>query len=204
MSQHSNRKSSSIQHIQNECWNLLEVWSSSKNDFSSRCWNIEIFNYSWIRRETSMKLFEIVQDNFALLGISPSQPRFNSKSAMVFLSIGLAAISCAMFLFFEANTFMEYINTAYATSVTIGGTIAFTTLLFEKEKLLQIIHEFEEFVNESQFSQRTIFFIYHIISNIENEKYACLFQNPKIIHLQKQSMTKPFDFSTDCVRSDSS
>lgn len=100
--------------------------------------------------ETNMKLFGIVQANFASLSISSSQPRFNIKSAMVFLSIGLAAVSCAAFLFFEANTFMEYINTAYATSVMIGCFIGFTIFVFKKEKFLQTIHELEKIVVKSE------------------------------------------------------
>lgn len=102
-----------------------------------------------------MKLFEIVQENFALLGFSPNQPRFNSKSAMVFLFIGLAAILCALFLFFEASTFIEYVNTFYTTSVAIACNIIFATLLFKKEKLLQTIYDLQEFVDKSELPHRT-------------------------------------------------
>lgn len=54
----------------------------------------------------NMKHFQIIQKNFAHLGISSNQSHYNVKSAIVFLFIGFATNCSAAFLFFSRPTLL--------------------------------------------------------------------------------------------------
>lgn len=97
-----------------------------------------------------MKLFQLIQKNFALLGISTNRSHLNGNSIMVFTFIGLAIISSAVFLLFKANSFVEYINTSYATNLLIACYIVFASLLFNKKKLFKLIDDIEISIEESK------------------------------------------------------
>lgn len=92
----------------------------------------------------------MVKNNFTVLGICSNQPRLNKKSVVAFLFIGLAANLSAAFFIFNANSFVQYVNTAYVTCVFIASNIIFASLLFNKEKLLGPIHGIVEFVAKSE------------------------------------------------------
>lgn len=56
-----------------------------------------------------------------------------------------------VFLLFEANTFLEYTLNIYVDTTELGACIAFTAILFKREKLFELINEFVEFVDESEY-----------------------------------------------------
>lgn len=104
--------------------------------------------------QTKMKLFQIVQKNFALLGICSNESRLNRKSVMIFLAFGLAINFGILFLFFKANTSLEYTNNIYMTTVMILSCIAFAIMLLKKGKLFKLIAKIEEFFDESEYTDR--------------------------------------------------
>ena len=95
-----------------------------------------------------MKLYQIVQKDFALLGISPNQPNFDQKSVMAFLIFSLGIISGTVFLFFKANTFLEYTQSIYATTTIFDAWIGFIIFLVKKEKILELMNDIEKYANE--------------------------------------------------------
>lgn len=97
-----------------------------------------------------MKILQIVQTNFAILGISSNQSNLNRKSAMGIIVGGLAATSSAMFLLFKANSFVEYVNSFYVTTVLVAFYICFAVLLFSKEKIFKLIDKVDECVEGSE------------------------------------------------------
>lgn len=96
------------------------------------------------------RYFKIIRKNFAHLGISKNQPRLNGKSAMTFLILSLSTISGIVYLYFEANTFLEYTINIYETAMVLGCCIGFTVILFNKEKLFKLMNNFVTFYDESK------------------------------------------------------
>ena len=99
---------------------------------------------------TAMKLFQIIQKNFAFLGIRPIQPRFNWRSVTIFHIFTLAITFSAVFLFFKANTFLEYAQNAYVTTTVFTVWIGFLSFLIQKQKLFQLIDDFEKCADERE------------------------------------------------------
>ena len=98
-----------------------------------------------------MKLYQIVQKNFALLGISPNQSRCNQKSVFIFFILSLAITLGAVFIFFKANTFLEYTQNIYITITFFGMYISFLAILFQKGELFELIDYMEKNADESEY-----------------------------------------------------
>lgn len=120
--------------------------------------NLEIEQSVFTRRdngkvERKMKYFQIVQKKFDHLGISSIRSRCDGKSAKVFFILSLAIILGILFLFFEANTFLEYTINIYITTVVLACGISNTVVLFKKEKIFESIDNFEKFFDESEYNR---------------------------------------------------
>lgn len=98
-----------------------------------------------------MKRFQIIQKNFARLGISSSQSRWNRQSAITFSFYTLAVTSGGLFFFLTANTFLEYTLIIFATITMFGVLIDFLFILFQKKQLFDLIDALEGFFDESVF-----------------------------------------------------
>lgn len=61
-----------------------------------------------------------------------------------------AIILGVIFLLLEANTFLECIINVYVTAVSMVCCIAFTTILFKKENLFELINDLEQFIDRSE------------------------------------------------------
>lgn len=106
-------------------------------------------------KQNQMKLFQPIQTNLALLGISSNQPHYFNQKSMTTLFIYSSTISlCIVFLFFTANNFLEYTLNVYVTTTAIAVCIAFMAILFHKENIFELIQECEKFVNESEFTNQ--------------------------------------------------
>lgn len=104
-----------------------------------------------------LKLFQVIQDNFAFVGISSNQPHWNAKSANTLFIFSLFTVFGAMFLFFEAHTFLEYTMNIYVTTAVLGTGISFLAMLLQEESLFELIDRLEEFVDESELTSFTLF-----------------------------------------------
>lgn len=103
-----------------------------------------------------MKIFQVVQKNFAILGISPNQSYWNVNSKMAFFTYNLNTALGIMFLFLEANTFLKYTMNIYVTATVFLLSINHSATLFQKEKLFKLIDEMEKFGDESKYQKKNI------------------------------------------------
>ena len=100
-----------------------------------------------------MKAFRLTQKNFALAGISPnlltqSYP-LNGKILMGFLTLGLAIISLLMYVFNDANTFIEYTQSIYMCSLATLIVFAVMILILKRVTLYEFINGMDETINIS-------------------------------------------------------
>lgn len=104
-----------------------------------------------------MKLFQIVQRNFAYVGISPNQAYWNEKSAKAVFIFSSFTVLGTAFLLYDANTFLEYTMNIYETTAVFGTGIVFLSMLFQKEKLFKSIEKLEKFVDKSEYREKNNF-----------------------------------------------
>lgn len=95
-----------------------------------------------------MKLFQIIQSKFAVLGITQTQSiqkqPFNQKILLAYFIYCFGWISSAVFLFQRANTFEEYTNNIYVTSATAIIIFCFTVVVLKMSKLFGLIEKCEK------------------------------------------------------------
>lgn len=133
-----------------------------------------------------MKLFQVVQTNFAFLGVSSNQARLNGNVVATCLLYGLSVTSSAIFLFFEANSFIEYTSNIYVTTALGVISTYFTIWIIKLEKFFILIDNLENFFEKSEC------FTFERRMNIKLVSICKIFQNVNTQH-QKQSMTKLID-----------
>lgn len=104
-----------------------------------------------------MKLFQVVQKNFGFLGLSSNQSCWNVKSVIAFSIFSSATVLGTLFLFFNANTFLEYTINIYGTTTMFGIWMNLITMLIEKENLFKLIDDIEELVDESEYNKNILY-----------------------------------------------
>lgn len=97
-----------------------------------------------------MKLFQVVQKNFARLGISPNQSHYNRLTAISFCSYSLGTISASVFLIFDASTFLEFAMNMFVTSTMFACWFGYIVILFQKQQIFQFFDNFERFFDKSE------------------------------------------------------
>lgn len=105
-----------------------------------------------------MKLFQMVQENFAYLGISPCESCWNKKSAKAIYIFASFAVLGTVYLFFNATTFLEYTMNVYVTTAVFGTGLVFIAMLLQKERLFKLIEDLEKFVEESEYRGNRTYF----------------------------------------------
>lgn len=70
---------------------------------------------------------------------------------MFFLFYGLATISSILFIFYDANAFMEYANGMYVTAAMMFCEICTANIAFRMEKIFEYIKNCERLVNKSKY-----------------------------------------------------
>lgn len=73
-----------------------------------------------IQLRNNMKIFQILQNNFARLGITSKRPRWNRQSTMVSLLYSATLLWCSGFLFFAASTLLDYTLNIFITTSIVG------------------------------------------------------------------------------------
>lgn len=104
-----------------------------------------------MEKKARNKLFQVIQDDVAFVGISPNRPHWNEKSAKSLFIFSLFTALGGIFLFFKANSFLEYTMNIYVTTAVFGTGISFLAMLYQKEKFFELINRFEEFAEKSEF-----------------------------------------------------
>lgn len=114
-----------------------------------------------------MKIFQLAQQYFEVLGIRSQHSRCNLKSLAVWIRFIAASISSCLFLLVEAQNFVEFALAMYNfityTIVGLCGVI----LIWKSKKLFKFISNFENFILKSE---------YHL--NIRSIDFIDTFRNP--------------------------
>lgn len=133
-----------------------------------------------------MKIFKIVQKNYATLGISAlhrsnQKYSFNGRLLFGFLSHGFFIISQFVYIFNVTDGFMEYMETICIISGTILMFICLMTIVFKRDLLFEVIDNIEKFIETSvQYSRYISRFHKNKMIRIKFHRNCILFQGVKI------------------------
>lgn len=109
-----------------------------------------------------MKVFQTVEDNFTLMGISAYQSQqkypFNAKNLLVLFILCSTFFSDAMYLIREANDFKEYTISVFSISTMAVSILIFVIALAEMRNIYFYRNLIEETINKSKrkFSRKKI------------------------------------------------
>lgn len=110
-----------------------------------------------------MKLFQIIQKNFAVLGVKANLSRFNGKLVKTCIIYSLGTTSSAAFLFFKAKTFVEFTSNIYVTTALAGISSYFIFWIIKLENFFKLIDNIEKFCEESELIPNNLVTIESII-----------------------------------------
>lgn len=100
-----------------------------------------------------IKLFQLTQVYFQILGIYPTKPNqkysFDVTSVFVLLLMIVLFISTVTFFLLEAETVEEYLHTFYFSSSDFGFILCFLVNVWKMPNILQLIENYEEFTRKS-------------------------------------------------------
>lgn len=98
-----------------------------------------------------MKILQIVQRNYAVLGIEPNKKYpFNKRLHFGFLLFGFTLISQFAYIFHVETGFMDYMNSICATSSTILMFVNFSTIVFKRALAFECIDFIEKRIDISE------------------------------------------------------
>lgn len=99
-------------------------------------------------------LFELIQKNFAIIGITLEQSMqthpFNGRILFGFLLLSMNIFHQYMFLFKEACGFREHIESIYMASIGTVSFVCFATVVFKMDLLFKLIKKTEEMIIKSE------------------------------------------------------
>lgn len=143
-----------------------------------------------------MKLYRLVQQNFAVLGIVPDHSSqnlnpFNLKIWISLLVFVLSSIFCYVSLFYDTRNFQEYIEILVVVSSTTASLASFASTVLQRKLLFKHIKNCERIVNKSK-----KIFLLNVFSRIvclKKKRIQTLQGNRLIHHLEyftKESTAK--------------
>lgn len=101
----------------------------------------------------SIKLFQIVQNSFKILGIHPSQANeviaFNSRNLFSLFCFAQFCILIGGFFILKAETMQEYFSSFFMFSTLFCTGIGFTLLLWRIAEIQELIAKLEKFIEKS-------------------------------------------------------
>lgn len=100
-----------------------------------------------------MKIFQSIQQNFAVLGITMNQSRqqspINMKHLMIFSVLSAAICSQIVCMITLAQNFEEYTNCIYGAFTLVTIVIELGMHIWKMKPLFQYIRNFEHFIEPS-------------------------------------------------------
>lgn len=106
-------------------------------------------------KQPKMKIFQLTQKNFFSVGVHPSlshQPHpFTGKIVIGFLITSSNVVCNLVFAIFKAETLVECTQSIYMGSLAILIIFILLIIIFNVEKLFQIINDCENLVNKREF-----------------------------------------------------
>lgn len=105
-------------------------------------------------RTPKLKIFQLIQKNFAIVGIDPNlvtQPYpVNSKILLGFLILTASVICNLMYTLREATTYAEYSHSIYMFSFAVAIFVALVIILLNAKKLFSFINDCESLLNSGE------------------------------------------------------
>lgn len=107
------------------------------------------------RTDSTVKLFQLTQKYYHIIGIFPSQlqpnHRFNWKNVLILFVCVASFISifCSLiFLFFETNSMEELASTFYSQTALLTAILYYLLNIFQRDHIYRMIEYFEEFIGK--------------------------------------------------------
>lgn len=101
----------------------------------------------------TVKLFQLVQKIYKMMGICPSQPDqkypFNLKTLIVLLIVIQFLLSSMAFLIFQADSTQERADSFYFSLSIANCAVYIIVSHWKIVKILKLIESFEEFIEQS-------------------------------------------------------
>lgn len=137
-----------------------------------------------------MKIFQTIQKNLEIFGISsvqPAQTYCNRKILLYLLSCGSLIIMNCIFLIHVAKSFKEYTDSIYITSVSVALFVSFSFLIRRIANLFEFIDSLEKIINDSEYSNYICWIRYSkIISNIQIWKKKKIYLRIGMCRIQRK------------------
>lgn len=101
-------------------------------------------------------MYQIVRSKLALMGFVPNQQKNNRRIFSTHQTIGIFLLvlfisDVALYFFYGANGTAEYMYSIFTLTVAIGIAIAYASLAFNNDKILDTIDTQENVLNQSKF-----------------------------------------------------
>lgn len=97
-----------------------------------------------------MKIFQVVQKNFDLVGINSERKPFNRITSNTLVIVLLGVSSQWIFLFCEANSSQELMESIYVVTATTGILVSLTSAILNTKKMFSLINSVDELFIESK------------------------------------------------------
>lgn len=134
---------------------LVEKVSSSLTEHVNGLWIYSVESGIKVSFKPKMKIFEIVQKQYAVLGISSSQQSTETYpiSKKVFLGLllfGYTTVSEFVYTFYMSRDFMEYVECICSLSGNIIIFICFAAVVIRERAIFEMIGNIEKFIDTSK------------------------------------------------------
>lgn len=116
-----------------------------------------------------MKFFQTIQKSMAAMGFKPNQQqsnrrRFSSRQIFYTAKYSIDTISVGVYAFCGSDSDQSYMEMIFTLTALAGATVALVSLVFENDKLLNILDLIEI---EADISNCNHFlFFYSIVRNV--------------------------------------
>lgn len=101
-----------------------------------------------------MPITKAIQKNYALLGIDSNASNetnaFKARSTIAIVVYCLSVLLTSVYLFCEAETIMEYMDSVYITSATIIDTFTYFSFFWRLGMFSTFVNSLEEAFEESK------------------------------------------------------
>lgn len=101
-----------------------------------------------------MKIFQTIENNFALMGITADQSThkypFNARNLLVLLTLLTTLFSDVMYLIYDTNDFKEYTISVFSASTMTVAICIFCIILFRMRRIFDYLNHIEGIINNSK------------------------------------------------------
>lgn len=100
-----------------------------------------------------MKILQIAQENFSIIGIDANQSTqkfpLNTRNSLVLFTLCSVLASDLMYLIYDANDFKDYAVAILASCTMILSVLIYASILVKMRIIFDFLHRLEEIINNS-------------------------------------------------------